>query len=343
MTQQTQSTAARIEQAAWSLLRDGRGQEITQRAIYQAIGSRGSMTTIQQALAQWWSGLGDHLQALEYLQGFPPEALMPLVEAFGAIRELATTQARGEYETERREALAAVETAQTEQAAALEALARAQQERQALRQEVDQLVERRDGLEQQLRSETDRRQAVEQQIPAIREDARVRIEQAERRAEGLQEALGKEEARHQATETRLTALYDQERTARAQEHTQAENARQALQGKLDDLNQTYLQARESAAALAAQLSQEVSRLHGQLEQLEAERQQWRDTQERLQTEGLRTHEALTQAETELRLTQARIRELEQTCAKLETTCASKDQEILRLTQQAVKQRDKKES
>lgn len=343
MATPTPSTPELIEQAAWSLLRDGRGQEITQRAIYQAIGSRGSMTTIQQTLAQWWADLGDHLQALEYLKGFPPEALAPLVEAFAAIRELAVTQARDEYETARREAQATVETTQTEKAAALEALARAQAERQALRQEVEQLVERRDGLERQLRSETDRRQAVEQQIPAIREDARVRIEQAERRAEGLEADLAKEEARHQATETRLTALYDQERTARAQAHAEAERAHRALQGKLEALNQTYLQAKQAGAQLAGQLREEAARLTGRIEQLKTAEAQLQAQLAAGQSERAELAAALAEAQADRRHDQARIRDLEKHCATLETAGEAKDQEILQLTQQVAKWRDPQES
>ncbi|MET0076398.1 MAG: DNA-binding protein [Candidatus Thiodiazotropha lotti] len=343
MTTPTPSTPALIEQAAWSLLRDGRGQEITQRAIYQAIGSRGSMTTIQQTLAQWWAGLGDHLQALEYLKGFPPEALAPLVEAFAAIRELAASQARDEFEAERRESQEKVETAQTEKTAALEALAMAQAERQGLRQEVEQLVERRDGLERQLRSETDRRQAVEQQIPAIREDARVRIEQAERRAEGLEAALAKEESRHQATETRLTTLYDQERTARAQAHAQAEQVQKTLQGKFEALNETYLQAKQEGVQLAAQLREEVARLTGQIEQLKTAEAQLQAQLGAGQSERAELAASLAEAQADRRHDQARIRDLEQRCATLESACEAKDQEIHQLTAQVAKLHDTQES
>lgn len=318
------------------MLRDGRGQEITQRAIYQAIGSRGSMTTIQQTLAQWWADLGDHLQAIEYLKGFPPEALAPLVEAFAVIRELATTKARDAFETERREAHEAVETAQAEKAAALEALAQARDERQTLKQEVEQLVERRDGLERQLRSETDRRQAVEQQIPAIREDARVRIEQAERQAVGLEAALAKEESRHQATETRLTALYDQERTARAQAHAEAERTEQALQGKVEVLNQTYLHAKQEAAQLASQLREEAARLTGQIEQLKNSEQQLQVQLGAGQSKRAELAASLAEAQADRRHDQARIRDLEQHCATLETACEAKDQEIHQLTAQVAK-------
>jgi chromosome segregation ATPase len=333
----TLSTAQRVALAAQELLRDGQGQAITQRKIYEAIGNRGSMTTIQQALADWWTDLGEHLQQLEYLQGFPPEALTPLLEAFAGIREVAQIQARTEYETATREAQEAVETAQAERSAALEALASAKAQIQDLKHQVDQLVEKRDGLQRQLTSETDRRQAIEQQIPAIREDARVRIEQAVQQLEGLQAALSKEEARHQATETRLTTLYDQERTARAQEQSQALHTQQALQEKLEALNQTYLEVKQEGAQRASQLSQEVSRLTGQLEQLEVSRQQLQARLETCQTECTGLTTALAEAEADRRHDQERIDELTARCATLEKTNQQKDKKMLKLTQQRNKQ------
>jgi chromosome segregation ATPase len=344
------STAQRVALAAHELLRNGQGQAITQRKIYEAIGNRGSMTTIQQALADWWTDLGEHLQQLEYLQGFPAEALTPLLEAFAGIREVAQIQARTEYETATREAQEAVATAQAERTATLEALASAKTQIQDLKHQVDQLVEKRDGLQRQLTSETDRRQAIEQQIPAIREDARVRIEQAEQQSEGLQAALSKEEARHQATETRLTTLYDQERTARAQAHTEAEKAQQALQGKLETLNQTYLQTKQEGAQLASQLRQEASRLSGQIEQMEITRQQLQTQLETCQAERTGLTTALAEAEADYRHDQERIRDLEKCCttlekryATLEKTDQQKDKEILRLTRQLAQQPNKQES
>lgn len=337
------STAERVAIAAQELLRSGQGQTITQRKIYEAIGNRGSMTTIQQALADWWIDLGEHLQQLEYLHGLPPEALSPLLEAFAGIREVAQAQAHTNYETATREAREAVVTAHTERTAALEALASVKTENLSLRHEIEQLVEKRDGLQQQLHTETDRRQAIEQQIPAIREDARVRIEQTEQQIKGLQAALAKEETRHQATESRLTALYDEERTARTQAHTQAEHAQQALQGKLDALNQTYLQAKQEAAQLAGQLREEAARLTGQVEQLKTAEAQLQAQLVAGQSERAELAASLAEAQADRRHDQARIRDLEQHCATLETVGEAKDQEILQLTAQVTELRDTQES
>jgi chromosome segregation protein len=337
------STAERVALAAHEKLRQGQGQSITQRSIYEAIGNRGSMTTIQQALADWWADLGEHLQQLEYLQGFPAEALTPLLEAFAGIREVAQAQARTEYETATREAHEAVKAAETERTAALETLSAAKEDIQTLRHQIDQLVEQRDGLQKQLTSETDRRQAIEQQIPAIREDAQARIKQAAQRIEALRTDLTKEETRHQATETRLTTLYDQERTALAQERTQAERAQQALQGKLEERNRTYLQAKQEGAQLASELRQEASRLSGQIEQLEASRQQLQAQLEACQTERAEMTAALAEAQADRRHDQALIREQKERCVTLEKIAKQKDKEILQLTKQVAQQRDNQES
>ncbi|MEW8050283.1 MAG: DNA-binding protein, partial [Candidatus Thiodiazotropha sp.] len=93
-------TADQVALAAHDLLRQGQGQAITQRKIYEAIGNRGSMKTIQQALGDFWADLGTHLQQLEYLQGFPPEVLSALLEAFAGIRAQAEARARADFETE---------------------------------------------------------------------------------------------------------------------------------------------------------------------------------------------------------------------------------------------------
>ena len=243
----TLKTADQVALAAHKLLRQGQGQAITQRKIYEAIGNRGSMKTIQQALGDFWADLGNHLQQLEYLQGFPPEALTPLLEAFAGIRTQAEAQSRSDYEAKTQAARTAIEQADTDRRAALETLDVAKSEIQTLKHQLEQLVEKRDALQQQLASEIDRRQTLEVQIPTLREETRVRLEQADSQTQRAQIALHKEEERHQATELRLTTLYDQERTARAEERTQALKAQERLQEKLETINKTYLAAKQVGA------------------------------------------------------------------------------------------------
>ncbi|MEW8492466.1 MAG: DNA-binding protein [Candidatus Thiodiazotropha taylori] len=319
-------TADQVALAAHDLLRQGQGQAITQRKIYEAIGNRGSMKTIQQALGEFWADLGTHLQQLEYLQGFPPEALNPLLEAFAGIRAQAEAQARSDYEAEIQAARTAIETAETERSAALEALDAAKSEIQTLKHQLEQLIEKRDGLQQRLASETDRRQALEAQIPTLREDARVRLEQAENQTQRIQIALHKEEERHQATEHRLTTLYDQERTARVEEHTQAVKAQDRLQGKLEALNKIYLAAKQASTERASELSQEIARRVGQVEQLQTQLEKGQGEQAELAT-------TLVTEQTERRHDQVRIHELEQACATLEKTAEQQAQTIEQLNQQ----------
>ncbi|MCG7868782.1 MAG: DNA-binding protein [Candidatus Thiodiazotropha taylori] len=340
---ETLKTADQVALAAHDLLRQGQGQAITQRKIYEAIGNRGSMKTIQQALGEFWADLGTHLQQLEYLQGFPPEALSALLEAFARIRAQAEARARADFEAETQAANEAVEVAQAERTAALDALETAQSQINELKHQVDQLVEKRDGLQQQLESETDRRQALEGEIPAIREDAEARLQQAKQQQADLQETLAKEEARHQATETRLTALYDQERTARAEERTQAVKTQESLQGKLEDLNQTYLAAKQAGAQLASQLSQEVARQAGQVEQLEAAQQLLLTQLEKYRAELAQLTAAQAETATERRHGQARIRELEQAYTTLEKATQEKEEAIEALNAQLTKIQNHRES
>ncbi len=102
------------------------------------------------------------------------------------------------------------------------------------------------------------------------------------------------------------------------------------------------QAQASHAQLTAQLSREVARAQGKLEQLEAEHQQWRAIEQQLVAEGRQTQESLTQAKTEVTLAQTRIHELKQACAKLETAGESKDHEIRELTIELAKRNQDKE-
>jgi chromosome segregation protein len=331
MSQQSLSTAEQVAQAAHQMLRAGQGQAISQRAILEAIGNRGSMKTIHQALTQWWQDLGEHLEQLEYLQGFPPEALNPLLEAFAAIRETAQVQARGEFEAARKEALTAMEIAQAERIAAQEALAQAREQIQTLQHEIDQRVAERDQLATQLRSETDRRRAIEEQIPAIRDDAQSRIQAAEQRTEALQAELAQEVTRHRATETRLTQLYDQERQARLKSEQQAETERQALNRRISEKDEVYLQAKQTSAELAAQ----IPPLTGRIELLTSECEQRRETQERLQAELTQAHETLTQLHTERTLTQTQNQEWRERCDKLEQQVSQKTTELLTLSHRLV--------
>ncbi|MEJ2621986.1 MAG: DNA-binding protein [Candidatus Thiodiazotropha sp.] len=333
-------TADQVVLAAHELLRQGQGQAITQRKIYEAIGNRGSMKTIQQALAEFWADLGTHLQQLEYLQGFPPEALTPLLEAFTGIRAQAEAQARSNYEAETQAARTAIEKADSERSVALEALDAAKTEIQTLKHQVEQLVEKRDSLQQQLLSETDRRQALEAQIPTLREEARLRLDQAKSETQGIRNTLLKEEERHQATEVRLTTLYDQERTARAQERSEAEKTQQTLQRKLDDLNQTFLETKQAGVEIASQLSQEVARRSGQIEQLEARQQQLQNQLNTEQAERGELAATLATEQADRRHGQQRIEALEQVCAKLETECQQKSKVIQKLNRQIAKQSKK---
>lgn len=326
---ETLKTADQVALAAHDLLRQGQGQAITQRKIYEAIGNRGSMKTIQQALGDFWADLGTHLEQLEYLQGFPPEALSPLLEAFAGIRTQAEVQARSDYETETQAARMAIEHADTERRAALEALDTAKSEIQALKHQLEQLVEKRDVLQQQLASEIDRRQMLEAQIPILREETRVRLEQADSQTQRAQIALHKEEERHQATEHRLTTLYDQERTARAEERTQAVKMQARLQEKLEALNTTYLAAKQAGAERASELSQAVARQAGQVEQLQTQL-------EKGQTEQAELAATLATEQTERRHDLARIHELEAACASLEKSAQQQAQTIEQLNQQLAK-------
>jgi chromosome segregation ATPase len=122
------------------------------------------MTTIQRALKEWWFKIGDHLEALEYLQGFPPEVLSPLLQVFEQIRTVAHEQAYAEYEEAVDEAREAIDSANAERETAQQTLEIAQDEIKSLHRQVDQLVERGDGLERQVHSETDRRQAIQRLI-----------------------------------------------------------------------------------------------------------------------------------------------------------------------------------
>jgi septal ring factor EnvC (AmiA/AmiB activator) len=104
-----------------------------------------------------------------------------------------------------------------------------------------------------------------------------------------------------------------------------------------------LQAKQASAQLASQLREEAARLTGQIDQLRTAEAQLQAQLAAGQSERAELAASLAEAQADRRHDQARIQDLEQRCATLETAGVAKDREILQLTQQVAEQHVSKES
>ncbi len=262
MSEANKDTRALVFEAAYQMLREGHGSDISQRTIYERIGNYGSMKTINNGLAEWYQEAGNYLCKLEYMDGLST-LVAPLAEAFDTIRQAAEATAQKEYEAAIQNAETTIKAAEAVRDATLETKAVVDTKVAALQHQVEQLVERSDGLNRQWQSEKDRREATEKQITDIRHDAQERIDQANQRRQELETSLTKEEGRHQATEERLTALYDQERVGRRSDKAEAGTTISELRRKCDDLAQTLHNVESEKAKLSGRLDHsqgEIQRL-----------------------------------------------------------------------------------
>ncbi len=264
MSEANKDTRALVFEAAYQMLREGHGSDISQRTIYERIGNYGSMKTINNGLAEWYQEAGNYLCKLEYMDGLST-LVAPLAEAFDTIRQAAEVTAKKEHEAATQDAEAKIKAAEEARDATLEAKVVADTKATALQHQVEQLIEKVDGLNRQWQSEKDRREATEKQITDIRRDAQDRIDQANQRSQELETSLTKEEGRHQATEERLTALYDQERVGCKSDKADADTTITELRRKCDDLAHTLHNVESEKAKLSGRLDHS----QGEIQRLEA--------------------------------------------------------------------------
>lgn len=203
----TDNTRLLAKRAADELLADG--DRPTVANVRHRIG-RGSASTINAALQEWWAELSQRLvQARSQ-----PEVPAPLAEAMSQLWTAALEQAHHALAEYRNEADRKVTEATDAAAIALLARDEATKALQALQQDHQALADTRINLERQLTVETERREVAERQIGEVRTEADGRIAEARDRIRQLEELLERERTRYDAMENRLTQQIEEQKVAR---------------------------------------------------------------------------------------------------------------------------------
>ena len=298
---QESDTATRVRRAADQMLKEGRAREITARSIYQVIGY-GSLTTINQALAEWWEALGARMSDYEQLPGIPVELQEQVVTLLTTIRKEAQASARQAFQEHEREANLRVEEAIALRDAAEQERQRQAAEIETLRVRLEAQTERARTLESNLGAERARLQAAEQHVQEARAECeRVRLD-ATTRVSQLEQLQTLERDRFRDLETRLIAQLDEHKTARAkleQQHRDATHSWHAKESgltlRIHDLEQKRVKL-EQQVALEQHKSEtstaESVRRNEQINTLTQELTQDRESKVSLQTELARAQSAL---------------------------------------------------
>ena len=216
----TKPTAQLVHEAADTLLRQGRGHEITTRNILEIIG-QGSTTTIQKALDSWWNAAGAHLTQLEGFFELPDEVATPLMDAIKAIQDTASHHALKAYDAQIATIQSEMEQLTLARDEAIQAQQQALGEIETLNETITEFKAEVSRLEKDLEREAGRRESLEAQVEEIRKDANDKVAKAEAKTDDVRQQLNdaheqvkQAEQRHDDTEKRLAKQLDEQKTLR---------------------------------------------------------------------------------------------------------------------------------
>lgn len=255
-----------VKQAADELLADGIRPTV---ANVRARIGRGSATTINAALGDWWQQLAGRLAKA----GDRPDVPAPLLELAERLWDAALVQAHDALKTHREEADQRVARAAEIEAAALLARDQAHQKFSDLQQQHQQLGEIRLDLERRLTAEAEKRQHAEARVLVVQAEAVAQAEALRARIRELEELLRREQARFDSMERRLSLQVDEQKTARVETETRHRDDATAWRTERNDLIGQVRQAQERSAEL-----------NGRITTLLAQISELRDAYVALQTE-----------------------------------------------------------
>lgn len=264
----TDNTRLLTKQAADELLADG--QRPTVANVRHRIG-RGSASTINAALQEWWAELSQRLAQARSR----PDVPAPLADAMSQLWAAALEQAHNALADYRHEADRKV--AETTDTAATALLARVEMTKalQALQQDHQALADLRINLERQLTVETERREVAERQIGEVRTEADGRIAETRDRIRQLEELLERERTRYDGLESRLTQQAEEQKVARLKAEAQHRDETSTWR---KEKNQIQEQAQEAHRRLAqtqgrnAALTEQTAALQNQLQELRGDKE-----------------------------------------------------------------------
>lgn len=271
-------TRSLVKQAADELLVDGIRPTV---ANVRARIGRGSATTINAALGDWWQELAARLAKA----GDRPHVPAPLLELAERLWDAALIQAHDALKTQREEAEQRVTQAAEVQAAALLARDQAVQKLAELQQQHQQLGEIRLDLERRLTAETEKRRYAETRVSAVQAEAIAQMEGLRTRIGELDELLRREQARFDSMERRLSVQVDEQKTARDEAETRHHDDEIAWRNEKNELLGQAHQAHERSAELngrIAALLAQISELRSAYATLQTEKQTMVASQARLE-------------------------------------------------------------
>lgn len=209
------------------------GERPTRALVRELIG-RGSMTTIDAGLREWWDGLRNQLDTRIDVPGIP-EALVPAFQtALASLWQQAAVEAKATFDDERGQAQAQIQDARAGEAAA-----------HAM---VDSLQTSLDATRAEL-AERDRR--------LVKLDHE--LETAKTSLAAATTALQQETAAREADRRQAEAHQQAQESAMAQVLAERTREREALEGQLAFATRQIDEAREKSKALASDVQRERGR------------------------------------------------------------------------------------
>ena len=274
-----------VKRAADELLTDGVRPTVV--SVRGRIG-RGSATTINAALREWWTELSQRLAKARS----PPDLPGPLADAANRLWSTALEHAHGALTEYRDVADRKVAAAADVAAAALLARDESEKKLLALQRDCQELADARIDLERRLSVEAERRQVAETRIREVRADADRRIQEGRDRVRQLEELLERERARYDSMESRLTLQAEEHKTARSKAETKHKDDISAWRKEKDQLLEQNQEIHQRLAAAQGR----NSALAEQLATLRGEHHAFQHDKERLLTERAETQTRLAQAQ-----------------------------------------------
>jgi len=242
------NTRSRVKRAADELLSDGHRPTV---ANVRAHIGRGSASTINSALNEWWRELGDRLSKA---QSTPPVDGV-IVETASRLWETALEQAHAALAAERAEAEQLVSAADERAQAALLARDAANDQLAQLSAAHQSLDERRIELERQLAAAQSQHATAVERIAELQEQLREAVQSHQQTQAELKELLRQQQEHFSSVEQHLVAQLDDERTGRKRSERLLHDAQEVWRTKDAEYQRKLLAiVREAAQAKGQVLS-----------------------------------------------------------------------------------------
>lgn len=218
---------------------------------------RGSASTINAALQEWWAGLSQRLADARS----QPDLPAPLVDAMRQLWDAALAQAHGALAEYRAEADRKVVAATENTSAAITARDEATMKLGTLQKNYQELTDTRLDLERRLTVEAERHQVAERRIQELQAEADRRIQEARDRIDQLEGLLSRERDRCDQMEVRLTQQVEEQKVARSkveakykEEVTEWRKEKQQLLIQYQEVHQRLAESQGRNAALTDQIT-----------------------------------------------------------------------------------------